>query len=111
CDGCSGALTGTAPEPIRHQVLERPPVRPQVTEYRRHRLTCPRCARVTCPALPPAARGGCGPRVQATCAVLTGAYRLGKRGVARVRKDLFGVPISAAAVCHLPHRTAGALEP
>ncbi|QEG29700.1 Transposase IS66 family protein [Gemmata obscuriglobus] len=111
CAGCSGALAGTDPEPIRHQVLELPAVRPQVTEYRRHRLTCPRCARVTCPPLPPGVRGGYGPRTQAACAVLTGAYRLGKRGVARVLRDLFGVPISPGAVCHLQDRTAGAREP
>ena len=111
CDRCAHPVTGTDPEPLRQQVLELPPVRPQVTEYRRHRLTCPRCGRVTCPPLPPGVRGGYGPRVQAACAVLTGAYRLGKRGVARVMGDLFGVPISPAAVCTLQHRTAGALEP
>ncbi len=98
-------------EPLRHQVLELPPVRPQVTEYRRHRVTCPSCGRITCPVLPPDRRGGYGPRVQATCALLTGAYRLGKRGVSRVMGDLFGVPVSPGAVCALQHRAADALEP
>lgn len=111
CAGCAQPLTGTDLKPVRHQVLELPPVRPQVTEYRQHRLTCPNCGRVTGAALPPEVRGGYGPRVQAACAVLTGAYRLGKRGVARVMGDLFGVPISPAAVCHLQHRTATALAP
>ncbi len=110
-DRCAHPLTGTDPEPVRHQMIELPPVRPQVTEYRRHRLACPNCGRVTCPALPPEFRGGYGPRAQAACAVLTGAYRLGKRGVARVMGDLFGVPISPAAVCALQHRTGTALEP
>jgi transposase len=49
--------------------------------------------------------------VQAVCALLTGAYRVGKRGVARLCGDLFGVPISPAAVCDLQHKTAAALEP
>jgi transposase len=111
CDRCAHPLTGTDPEPLRHQVLELPSVRPQVTEYRRHRLTCPNCGRVMCPALPPEVRGGYGPRVESVCAVLTGAYRVGKRGVARLLGDLFGVPISPAAVCDLQHRTAAALEP
>jgi transposase len=111
CDRCAHPLTGTDPQPLRDQVFELPPVRPQVTEYRRHRLTCPNCGRVLCPALPPEVRGGYGPRTQAACAVLTGAYRIGKRGVARVMGDLFGVPISPAAVCDLQHRTATALEP
>jgi transposase len=111
CDRCSHPLTGDDPAPLRHQVVEIPPVRPHVTEYRRHRLPCPNCGRVTCPALPAHARGGYGPRVQAVCAVLAGAYRVGKRGVARLCGDLFGVPISPAAVCDLQHKTAAALEP
>lgn len=111
CDRCSHPLAGDDPAPLRHQVVEIPPVRPHVTEYRRHRLRCPRCARVTCPALPADDRGGYGPRVQAVCALLTGAYRIGKRGVARLCLDLFGVPISPAAVCDLEHKTAAALEP
>jgi transposase len=98
CDRCSLLLEGNDPAPIRHQVIEIPPVRPHVTEYRRHRLSCPRCGRVTGPALPAEARGGYGSRV-------------GKRGVARLCGDLFGVPISPSAVCDLQRRTATALEP
>src|SRR3954468_6982759 len=111
CRHCHAPLAGDDPEPLRHQVVEVPPIRPHVTEYRRHRLACPRCGRVTCPALPADARGGYGPRVQAVCAVLAGAYRVGKRGVARLCADLFGVPISPAAVCDLQHKTSAALEP
>ena len=70
CGRCARPLAGGDPDPLRHQVVELPPVRPHVTEYRRHRLACPRCGRVTCPALPADARGGYGPRVQAACAVL-----------------------------------------
>src|SRR5262245_58380514 len=111
CRHCRAPLAGDDPEPLRHQVVEIPPVRPHVTEYRRHRLPCPRCGKVTCPELPADARGGYGPRVQALCAVLSGAYRVGKRGVARLCGDLFGVPISPAAVCDLQRKTAAALGP
>jgi transposase len=45
------------------------------------------------------------------CALLAGAYRVGKRGAARLCGDLFGVPISSAAVCDLQRKTAAALEP
>jgi transposase len=111
CTRCSHPLAGDDPAPLRHQVVEAPPLRPHVTEYRRHRLPCPRCGTVTCPALPADARGGYGPRVQAVCALLAGAYRVGKRGVARLCQDLLGVPISPAAVCDLQRKTAAALEP
>jgi transposase len=111
CDQCSHPLSGDDAQPLRHQVIELPPIRPVVTEYRRHRLACPNCGRVNCAALPVEARGGYGPRVQAVCALLSGAYRVGKRGVARLCQDLFGVPISPAAVCGLQRKTAAALEP
>ena len=61
--------------------------------------------------LPAAARCGYGVRLQAVCALLSGAYRIGKRGVGRLCADLFGVPISPAAVCKLQHRTTEALAP
>jgi transposase len=61
--------------------------------------------------LPTGVRGGYGVRVQAICALLSGAYRIGKRGVARLCGELFGVPISSAGVCKLQHATASALEP
>jgi transposase len=111
CDRCSHPLAGDDPAPLRHQVVEIPPVRPHVTEYRRHRLTCVNCGRVVCPVLPTEVRGGYGPRVQAVCALFSGAYRIGKRGVAQLCRDLFGVPISPAAVCDLQRKTAAALEP
>ena len=111
CPDCRHELDGDDPEPLAHQVVELPPVRPHVTEYRRHRLTCPRCGRVARGQLPAEVSSGYGPRVEATAALLSGAYRVGKRGVARLLGDPFGVPISPAAVCDLRHQTAAALAP
>jgi transposase len=51
CRGCGHRLTGTDPEPLGHQVAELPEVRPDVTEYRLHRLVCPRCGRDLVPEL------------------------------------------------------------
>src|SRR5262249_51216848 len=42
CRRCGHALRGTDPQPLRHQVLELPPIRPEVTEYQLQRLRCPR---------------------------------------------------------------------
>jgi transposase len=112
CRGCGHALRGDDPNPLVHQVIEiPPPPPPDVTEYRQHRRTCPGCGRVTCPPLPTHAQSGFGPRVQAIAAMLTGGSRLGKRAVAALIGDLFGVPISTGAVCKLQHRTADALAP
>ena len=111
CRRCRHRLTGDDPAPLVHQVHEVPEVRPQVTEYRRHRLACPGCGAITCAPLPADAVGGYGPRAQAVCALLAGACRLGKRATAQVMGDLFGLPISPAAVCDLQVRTAAALAP
>ena len=111
CPHCQEPIRGDDPHPLTHQVIEIPPIRPVVTEYRRHRLICLRCRRATRVPLPAGARCGYGVRLQAVCALLSGAYRIGKRGVARLCCDLFGVPISPATVCKLQHRTTDALEP
>jgi transposase len=111
CDGCDTPLSGDDANPLVHQVIEIPPPKPEVVEYRQHRRCCPHCDRVSYPLLPDDARQGFGPRVQAIAALLSGGYRLGKRAVAKLLGDLFGVPSSVGVVCKLQHRTTAALEP
>ena len=76
CRYCRQPLHGDGPQPLRHQVWDVPPVRPIITEYRRHRLTCPRCGLTTCGSAP---AGQDGPRLKAACVLLTGAYRFAER--------------------------------
>lgn len=112
CRGCGRTLRGTDPEPLRHQVLELPPLQPEVTDYYLHRLGCPDCGVTACASLPPGVPSGqYGPRLQATLAMLSGAYRLSKRMIETLCADLLGVPIGAGQVCQLEARTAGATEP
>src|SRR6516164_142521 len=80
CRHCQQPLHGDDPQPLRHQVWDVPPVRPFVTKYRRHRLSCPRCGLTTCGSAP---AGQDGPRLKAACVLLTGAYRLSKTKAAR----------------------------
>lgn len=99
CRRCARSLAGSDPEPLRHQVTELPPVKPVVTEYRRHRLRCPGCGTTTCGELPAGVTGQDGPALQSACALLTGAYRLSKTKAAKLLGELFDVPMSAAQVC------------
>jgi transposase len=100
CRRCGRALTGTDPQPLRHQVIELPVFRPDVIEYQLHRLSCSGCGCTTCATLPVGVpTGGQGPRLQGTVALLTGAYRLSKRQVESLCADLLGVPLSAGQVC------------
>jgi hypothetical protein len=96
CRHCQQPLDGDDPQPLRHQVWDVPPIRPVVTEYRRHRLRCPRCGVTTCGQ---AASGQDGPRLKAACILLTGAYRLSKAKAARLLGDLFAIPLCAGQVC------------
>jgi transposase len=110
CRGCGRALRGADPEPLRHQVAELPEVRPEVIEYRFHRLTCRHCgatARGTPPAGVPS--GAFGPRLQATVALLGGAYRMSKRQVRAILSDLLGLPASLGMVCKTERHAAEAV--
>ncbi|HEV3259346.1 MAG TPA: IS66 family transposase [Gemmataceae bacterium] len=112
CRQCGQALCGTDPQPLRHQVLELPAFRPEVTEYQLHRLPCAGCGRTTCATLPAGVpAGGQGPRLQAVVALLTGAYRLGKRQVESLCADLLGTPVSAGQVCAVEAETVAATAP
>src|SRR5262249_6389258 len=88
CACCGHALHGDDPQPHRHQVLELPPIGPEVTEYQLHRLHCPRCGHCTRGRLPDGLPTGCqGPRLQSTVGLLTGNYRLSKRKAAELCED------------------------
>jgi transposase len=108
CRNCRQPLHGDDPQPLRHQVWDVPPVRPVVTEYRRHRLTCPRCGITTCGKAP---LGQDGPRLKAACVLLTGAYRLSKAKAARLLTDLFAIPLCAGQVCAIEAEVGQQLRP
>lgn len=112
CRRCGHALHGTDPQPLRHQVLELPVLKPDVTEYQLHRLRCPGCGTSTCAPLPDDVPSGqAGPRLQATLALLAGAYRLSKDQIESLCADVFGIPLCAGTVCALERKTAAALDP
>ena len=49
CRRCGALLHGEDPHPLRHQVIEIPPITPVVIEHRLHRLVCPCCAPAPAP--------------------------------------------------------------
>jgi transposase len=108
CRNCQQPLHGDDAQPLRHQVWDIPPLRPVITEYRRHRLRCPRCGVTTCGQAP---AGQDGPRLKAACTLLTGAYRLSKAKAARLLADLFAIPLGAGQVCAIEAEVSQQLKP
>src|ERR1043166_2761524 len=99
CHSCHAPLLGDDPTPFRHQVLEMPPIKPVITEYQWDQLRCPTCGETTRALWPAGVPSGTyGPRVHATVALCSGAYRLSKRTTGQAMEDLFGVPMSVGTI-------------
>lgn len=110
CTHCQAPLSGNDPQPWRHQVLEIPPLQPVVTEYQWHQLACPVCGETTRAPWPAGVPSRTyGPRVQATVALCTGAYRLSKRTTQQVMAEVFGVPMSVGTISPLEQATTAAV--
>ena len=72
----------------------------------------PRLWRDHASALPAGVPSGTyGPRVHATVALCTGAYRLSKRMTGQVMDDVFGVPMSVGTVSQSEKATTQVLDP
>ena len=99
CGRCGRALAGRDPKPRRRQVIDVPPVKPVVTEYRRHTLPCGDCgARTTAPLPPGVTESVFSPRIKAMLAMCSAVYRLSRRTVEGLMADFFNVDISLGSV-------------
>jgi transposase len=91
-------------------VIEMPPIKPVITEYQWHQLVCPACGETTRAPWPAGVPSGTyGPRVQATVALYTGAYRLSKRTTQHMMDEVFGVPMSVGTIGPLEQATTEAV--
>jgi transposase len=112
CRRCGTKLSGSDPEPLRHQVWEVPEIKPQVTEYQRHRLTCPGCGETTCAELPLGVpQGQSGPRLMALTALLMAFYRQSKRRTAEFLSTLLGQPCCPSLTVKIENQVTTALRP
>src|SRR5262249_32450725 len=108
--GCPSPFSGDEAWPFRHQVIEIPPLKPVITAYQWHQLMCLACGATTRAPWPDGVpRRTYGPRVQATVALCTGAYRLSKRTTQQVLEEVFGVPMSVGTISPLEQATTEAL--
>jgi transposase len=112
CRACGDALSGSDPAPWRHQVWDLPDIQPLVTEYQRHRLTCPGCGETTCGELPEGVpHSQAGPRLVALTALLMGCFKQSKRRVALFLEQVLNQPCSPGWVVKLQNQATAALTP
>ena len=91
-------------------MIELPEIKPIVTEYQQHRLTCKCCGIQTCAPLPKdVPTGQCGPRLAAFTGLLMGHFRQSKRRAASFLGDLLNVPCSPAWTVKIQNRVSDAL--
>ena len=112
CRRCGAKLSGSDPEPLRHQVWEVPEIKAYVTEYQRHRLTCPCCGETSCADLPPGVpHGHSGPHLMAFTAMLMAYFRQSKRRTAEFLGTLLGQPCCPALTVKIQNQVTEALRP
>jgi len=116
CGICDSALRAedSIDDPVRHQIVEIPPVAAEVIECVLHRIRCRSCGEITAADLPEDVPTGCtGVRFQAIMTLLTGRCRLSRREAREIAVALFGpkARVSLGTVAAMERRTSTALRP
>jgi transposase len=112
CAVCGAALRGDDPAPYRHQVVELPPLLPEVVEHRFHALVCPACEALTRAASAPImSHGGYGPRLRGIVVLLSAQAHQSHAQVVRLLDELFGVSLSTGMVAKLRRQFTIAVQP
>ena len=111
CRRCGTHLQVDDPEPLRHQVIEIPPITPLVIEHHLHRLICPCCGTSTCAELPAEVEPSpYGPRLSALVGLLSSYFPLSFGRTQALLDQLLGVVISRGAIATIRERLSAALE-
>ena len=112
CTRCGEALTGSDPNPYRHQVVDIPPIQPKIEEHRLHQLECPHCGCLTRAELPPGVeKSGYQARTVGIVSILSGVYHLSHQAVKNVMWDLCGVEIGTGSINRLRKEASQAVSP
>ncbi len=111
CRHCGTLLEGEDSDPLRHQMIEIPPITPLVIEHRLHRLICPCCSTSTCASLPADVEAShYGQRLSALVGLLGSAFPLSFSKSQVLLDQLLGVEISRGAMATIRERISATLE-
>jgi transposase len=113
CTNCGADLSAVEHRPIgSHQVVELPPIQPQVIELRRYRAycTCGHCIEGQYPKGYDEPEQVFGPRIHALVSYLNGTQHIAQQRLKHLMKDVFGLSLSAGTIVNSLQRTARRLE-
>lgn len=107
--GCA-RLKESTEEPLRHQIVDIPPIQPQVTEYIQPVYRCKDCGALVYQPLPDIIkRRHFGPGLLALVGILTGSLNTSKRKALALINEVFGVPMSLGGLSACEEQISQAL--
>jgi len=109
---CGGTnLEKTSEEPLRHQIVDIPPIEPQVTEYVQYIYRCKDCGELIYQPLPDKLkRKHFGPGTLSVVGMLTGFLNTSKRKALAILNDVFSVPMSLGGLSNCEAQLTDVLE-
>ena len=111
CTCGSTNLEETSEEPLRHQVVDIPPITPEVTEYVQHISRCRDCGELVYrPLSDDIRRRHFGAGVLAMVAILTGRLNTSKRKALAMMNEVFSIPMSLGGLSNCEGQVTDILE-
>ncbi len=111
CTCGSTNLKDTDHQPMCHQIIDIPPIKPDAIEYVQHISQCQDCGAFIYQPLPDEIkRQYFGPGVLAVVAVLTGMLNTSKRKALAMINEVFSVPMSLGGLSNCEAQLSHALE-
>lgn len=102
-------LHGEDPDPLRHRVIEIPPITAVVIEHRLHRLVCPGCSTSTCATLPAAVEAShYDPRLSSLVGLLGSVFPLSFSKTQALLQQVVGVAMSRGEIATIRQRLSAA---
>lgn len=114
CEQCGERFDAEAARPAwRHQLVELMQVEARIVEHRGYEGVCGHCGHAQASARPEwlVRTGSFGPRLRALMAMLVASYRLSRRQVQRLLRQVWGIRISLGAVSENEARVSKPLAP
>lgn len=111
CTCGSTNLEETKEQPQRHQIVDIPPIEPEVTEYVQHIFRCKDCGELVYKPLPDyIKRQHFGAGVLSMVAILTGKLNTSKRKALAMINEVFSIPMSLGGLSNCEGQLADMLQ-